>query len=202
MEKRTQNNEEISLGKLRAGDRAEFVKVVDTYSDLIYRLAMKMLGDTRDAEDVMQETFLKAFRSIENFRGGSSVSTWLYRIATNEALMMIRKRKPESYPVELDQEPADSDYQPVEIVDWGELPEDRLLTAENIDYLNKLVQLLSPALRIVFLLRDVMELSVRETGEVLGITETAVKTRLSRARLQLRQDLSRFFDQSILEKGK
>ncbi len=86
---------EISLEKLIAGDRAEFARLVDTYSSSIYRLGLKMLGNPQDAEDVLQNTFMNALIHLSSFEGRSSVATWLYRIATNEALMLIRKRKPE-----------------------------------------------------------------------------------------------------------
>ena len=190
---KTNAQDEIHIEKLQAGDRAEFAHLIEVYSEYVYNLAVKMLGNELDAEDVLQETFLKAFRSIRSFKGDASISTWLYRIAANESLMVLRKRRPESYPIEIDREDEDENPTAVEIVDWGALPEEELLTAENIDYLNALVQSLSPALRIVFLLRDVMELSVREASEVLGVTENVVKTRLSRARLQLRQALSQYF---------
>ena len=192
---------ELNVERLQSGDRSEFARLVEQYSDLIYRLAIRMLGDDQDAEDVLQETFLKAYRSIGSFQGQSNISTWLYRIATNEALMLIRKRKPENQRMEIDEKDAEEDSAPLQIVDWAALPEEQLLSGETLDYLNQIVQNLSPALRIVFLLRDVMDQSVRETAEVLGIGESAVKTRLSRARLQLRQQLSTYFDEDHVNKG-
>jgi RNA polymerase sigma-70 factor (ECF subfamily) len=191
---------EISLTLLQSGDQAEFAKLVEQYSDFIYKLAIKMLANDQDAEDVLQETFLKAFRSINGFRGNSSLSTWLYRIATNEALMLIRKRKPENQQIDIDKEDEEEKETPLQIVDWAALPEDQLLSVESIAYLNKIVQKLTPALRIVFILRDVMDQSVRETADVLELSETAVKTRLSRARLQLRQQLSEYFGQEKIDK--
>lgn len=180
----------LSLEKLQSGNKDEFARLVERYSDPIYRLAIKMLGNTQDAEDVLQETFLKAFRSIQNFKGFSSAGTWLYRIAVNEALMLIRKRKPEQKQVVLDADESDDDQIPVQIADWEPVPEDQLMSAENLTHLNALVQSLSPALRVVFLLRDVQEMSVKETAEVLGISEESVKTRLSRARFKLREGLT------------
>lgn len=189
----------LSLEKLQAGDRNEFARLVELYSDLIYRLAVKILGNSQDAEDALQETFLKAFRSIKDFKGLSSVTTWLYRIAVNEALMILRKAKPEQTRLELDDQDADEGVEPVQLADWEPVPEDKLLSAESMQVLNGLVQDLSPALRVVFLLRDIQELSVRETAEVLGVTEIVVKTRLSRARFQLRQGLSRYYSGQVLE---
>ncbi|MCX6036083.1 MAG: sigma-70 family RNA polymerase sigma factor, partial [Chloroflexi bacterium] len=90
-----ENKTEISVEALRAGNREEFSRLVDTYSGPIYRLGIKMLGIPADAEDVLQNTFLKAFQHLKDFEGRSSLSTWLYRIASNEALMLLRKQRPE-----------------------------------------------------------------------------------------------------------
>jgi RNA polymerase sigma-70 factor (ECF subfamily) len=86
----------FSLEALRKGDRAEFARLVEAYSPLIYRLGVKMLGDEQDAEDMLQETFIKAYRHLATFDGRSSPSTWLYRIAANEALMVLRRKRPET----------------------------------------------------------------------------------------------------------
>ena len=101
----SKETETISLELLKAGDRAEFARMVDAYSNRIYLLALKILNDAQDAEDVLQETFLKAFRSISDFEGRSSISTWIYRIATNEALMLLRKRHPEAVSLDEKEDP-------------------------------------------------------------------------------------------------
>ena len=191
----------ISLEALKAGDRAEFARLVETYSDQVYRLALKILGDTQDAEDVLQETFIKALRSISNFEGRSSLSTWLYRIAVNEALMIIRKHKGDV--VSIDEEKVDEEGQaePVEIVDWCCLPESELMGAEARGFLDQAIQRLSPALSAVFVLRDIQGLSVRETAEALNISEVAVKTRLLRARMKLREELSVYFAERLSERS-
>jgi RNA polymerase sigma-70 factor, ECF subfamily len=191
------NSEPFSLEALRAGDRAEFSRLVETYSGLIYRLALKMLSHPQDAEDVLQETFLKAFRGIKNFDGRSSLSTWLYRIAANESLMSLRKHKTPL--VSLD-EPSGSEeemQEPLEIVDWCCLPEKELLSGEARLHLDRAIENLPPNLRIVFLLRDIEGLSTLETGEALNLSETAVKTRLSRARLRLREQLSGYYGELV-----
>lgn len=183
----------VSLEALRAGSRVEFALLVDTYSPLVYRMGLKMLGNPQDAEDVLQETFIKAFRHIQDFDGRASISTWLYRIATNEALMVLRRKHPEMVSVE---EPAASvteDQEPLQIVDWCCIPEEELMTAEGRAYLDQAIGTLPASLRLVFVLRDIEGLSTRETAEVLSLTETAVKTRLSRARLRLREELSSYF---------
>jgi RNA polymerase sigma-70 factor, ECF subfamily len=189
--------EDFSLEALRAGDRAEFARLVETYSNIIYRLAIKMLKDPQDAEDVLQETFLKAYKHLSSFDGRSSLSTWLYRIATNEALMAIRKRKIVTVSID---EPLEDDeplQPPIEIVDWCCLPESELMTAEARSYMDQAVDLLSPALRAVFVLRDIEGLSTQETAEVLNLSEEAVKTRLSRARLRLRELLSEYYGERV-----
>lgn len=190
----------ISLEALRNGDRAAFAQLVDAYSNKIYRLALKMLNDSQDAEDVLQETFMKALRAISTFEGRSSLSTWLYRIAVNEALMLLRKRRPDIVSVEDERADAEGESEPVEVVDWCCLPEQELESAETRRFLDLAIQRLSPALRAVFVLRDIEGLSVRETSESLGISEVAVKTRLLRARLRMREELSVYFGERMTEK--
>lgn len=185
-------NEAFSIEALQAGDRAEFARMMDYFSNPIYRLGLKILGSEQDAEDVLQETFIKAYRSMEKFEGRSSLSTWLYRIATNEALMLIRKRKP-TLDLVLENDNEENDGMPTEIIDWCCLPEDELLSTESRDFLEEAVQVLSPSLRLVFLMRDVELLSIKETAEILEISESAVKVRLMRARLKLREELTQYF---------
>lgn len=193
---------EISLEALRAGDRTAFAALVDVYSERIYRLALKILGDAQDAEDVLQETFIKALRALPTFEGRSSLSTWLHRIAVNEALMLVRKRKPEMASIDQEDENVEGEEQPVEIVDWCCLPESELLNTESRRALDAAVQKLSPALRVVFVLRDVQGLSVRDTAEALNLSEVAVKTRLLRARLKLREELSTYYAERVAERSK
>jgi RNA polymerase sigma-70 factor (ECF subfamily) len=175
---------------------------MERYSPKIYRLALKILNDPQDAEDVLQETFIKALRSLPNFEGRSSLSTWLYRIAVNEALMVVRKRRPDLISIDQEKEDGQGESEPVEIVDFCCLPEADLLSAESMRFLDSAILQLSPALRAVFVLRDVERLSVRETSETLGISEVAVKTRLLRARLKLRELLSAYYGERISERSK
>ncbi len=186
-------SEGLSLEALRRGDRTEFARLVDAYSDTIYRVAMKMLENSQDAEDVLQETFIKAYRGLKNFDGRSRLSTWLYRIATNEALMVIRRGQKVAVSIDEPLSEEEDLVEPRQIVDWCCQPEDELMTAEARQYLNHAIDLLPPSLRVVFVLRDLEGLSTAETGEVLNLSETAVKTRLSRARLRLRESLSGYF---------
>lgn len=193
--------EDFSLPALRAGDRAEFARLVEAYSGVIFRLAQKMLDNPQDAEDVLQETFIKAYRHLPGFDGRSRVSTWLYRIATNEALMLIRRRKQPALSID-DPYPSTGENgdnpEPLQIVDWCCLPEEEFMSDEARAALNQAVEELSPALRVVFLLRDIEGLSTQEAADVLNISEAAVKTRLSRARLQLREKLTGYFGERLL----
>jgi len=194
---------EISREALLAGNQAEFSRLVDGYSGSIYRMALNMLANTSDAEDVLQNTFLKAFQHLKEFEGRSSLSTWLYRIAANEALMLIRKRRPEIGLADLQSEDQDNhDYTPVQLTDWCCLPEQELLSAESRTALDQAIQRLPEIMRIVFILRDIQGLSIHETMQVLGLTESAVKTRLLRARLRLREDLGTYFDQQVAKQTK
>lgn len=194
------SNEDFSLEALQAGDRAEFARVVDAYYTIIYRLALKILGNSQDAEDVLQETFIKAYRHISGFNGHSKLSTWLYRIATNEALMLIRRQKPGFVSIDEPMEDLDADQEPLQIEDWCCLPEKELLSSEARIYLDKAIDKLPASLRVVFVLRDIQGLSTLESAEVLDLSETAVKTRLSRARLRLREDLTGYYGEHILHR--
>ena len=172
--------------------------MVNLYSNPIYRLGLRMLGTPQDAEDVLQNTFLNALTHLRTFEGRSSLSTWLYRIAANEALMLLRRKKPE---VNLEDAEADGnaqDLKPTQFVDWSALPEDELLSSEGKKILDQTIQRLPEPMRIVFLLRDTEGLSIRETAEALDLTETNVKTRLLRARMFLREQLSTYYGERFI----
>lgn len=187
----------ISLTALHAGDRAEIVRLVEAYSGPIYRLGLRMLGNPQDAEDVLQNTFLNALTHISGFEGRSSLQTWLYRIAANEALMLIRRKKPAIDMVSAESE-EESVLRPSQFVDWSSLPEDQLLSGEGRQVIDRAISELPEPLRIVFILRDVEGLSIRETAEALNLTETNVKTRLLRARLNLREQLSVYYGNRLM----
>ena len=189
--------EGFSLSALQHGDQQEFSRLVDTYSGKIYRLAIKMLNQQQDAEDVLQETFVKAYRGLKSFDGRSKLSTWLFRIATNEALMIIRRKHPEVISIDEPVETEEGEQEPIQIIDWCCLPENELLSEETKGILDAAVQKLPERLKVVFLLRDIDDLSTHETAEVLGLSDTAVKTRLSRARLRLREELSGYFGERV-----
>lgn len=181
---------------LRAGDAAAYRTFVDENSASVYGLALKLLGDEQEAEDVLQETFLSAFRAIDRFEGRSKLSTWLYRIAYNASLMHLRKRE-RMTTFSLDQPYGDEEQaRPVAgdlLVDWSTVPDDRLLTAEARQEMDRAIAQLPESLRSAFILRDIQGLSGAETAEILGISVQAVKNRLHRARLSLRDRLSSYF---------
>lgn len=194
------NATSISTDALRQGDRETFARLVDAYSPQIYRLALRMLRDPQEAEDVLQDTFLSAFRGLGSFEGRSGPGTWLYRIATNQALMRLRLRRPEEVSVDDPVAGSDGDL-PRQLFDWCCLPEEDFMTGEAQAELDSSIEELSPALRSVFVLRDLQGISTQETAEILGISEAAVKTRLLRARLKLRERLSAYFTERAREAG-
>ena len=159
-----------------------------------------MLGDAQDAEDVLQETFIKAFKALPTFEGRSSLSTWLYRIAVNEALMQVRQRRPGQVSIDEELETEDGEREPVQIIDLKAMPEDELLSTETRRVLDHAIHRLPVTLRSVFILRDIEGLSVKETAEALEVNEAVVKTRLLRARLWLREQLSTYFSERKMEK--
>jgi len=177
----------------RKGDAAAFSELVSRYERKIFRLARHITNNDEDAEDVLQESFMKAYSHLDTFQGQSKFYTWLVRIAVNEALMKLRKRKSDKT-VSLD-EPTDTGEDTVvrEIAVWDEDPEQKYSQEELRRILDEAVEGLKPAFRTVFVLRDIEELSTEETAESLGISIPAVKSRLLRARLQLREKLTRFF---------
>ena len=181
------------VAKAREGDLAAFNELVQRYDRKIFRLAKHITQNDEDAEDVLQETFLKAFEHLGDFQGQSKFYTWIVRIAVNESLMKLRKRKSDRT-VPLD-EPVDTGEDQVvrEIAVWEDNPEQKYSREEMANILEEAVDTLRPAFRTVFVLRDIEELSTEETAEALGISVPAVKSRLLRARLQLREKLTRFF---------
>jgi len=177
----------------KRGDVAAFEDLVRRYDRNVFRIAQHITQNREDAEDVVQDAFLKAYENLEQFQGQSKFYTWLVRIAVNEALMKLRKRRPERT-VSLDEEvKTEDDSLPREVADWSPNPEQQYTQAELRDILTRTIQGLPPGFRTVFVLRDVEGLSTEETAEALDLSIPAVKSRLLRARLQLRERLSRYF---------
>jgi RNA polymerase sigma-70 factor (ECF subfamily) len=173
----------------KAGDKDAFGLLVERHESKIYGLCLKMLGNPEDAEDVLQEVFIKAFQALPGFREEARFTTWLYRIAHNACLMRIRKKKLET--VSLDR-PLDVEEGHIqrEVADWSTDPRADLMTEELSSVLTQHINELNPDNRIVFVLRDIHGLSTDDTANVLGLSVPAVKSRLHRARLYLRERLS------------
>jgi RNA polymerase sigma-70 factor (ECF subfamily) len=188
-------DEPILVAAAQNGDITAFETLVGRYERKILRLAQNITQNREDAEDVMQEAFLKAYEHLSGFQGNSRFYTWLVRIAVNQALMKLRKRRPNV--VSIDEEVnTGEDLIPREIEDWGPSPEDRYKQTELSGILSEVITDLDPSFRIVFQLRDIEELSTEETAEALGLSIPAVKSRLLRARLKLRQKLNKYFRRS------
>lgn len=181
------------VAEAKAGSYEAFEELVSRYENKIYRLGVNITGNSEDAEDVLQEAFLKAFQHLGEFRADSRFYTWLVRIAVNEALMKLRKqRSSRTVPLE-DDIGEDGDTIPRELADWKPNPEQIYAQAEIENILREAAQKLPASYRTVFLLRDVEDLSTAEAASVLGLTEGTVKARLFRARLMLREELSKVF---------
>ena len=188
------SDEEI-LARIRSGDKSACDLCIEKHAPSLYRLALRLMNNEADAEDVVQESFLNAFKAIDTFEGRSELGTWLYRITYNNVMMRLRGRPPDPVSVDstldLSEEGA---LVPQQFYDWCCLPEEDFQSAEVRLELEKAIRTLSPALGSTFILRDLEGLSTRETAVALDASEDVVKTRLRRARLQLREALSSYID--------
>jgi len=186
------DDESALVAAAKAGDVSAFETLVGRYERKIFRLTQNITQNKEDAEDSMQEAFLKAYEHLGDFEGNSRFYTWLVRIAVNQALMKLRRRRPNV--VSLDEEiDTGEDLVPRDVEDWGPSPEDRFEQTELGGILSKTIGELDTPFRTVFQLRDIEELSTEETAEALGLSVPAVKSRLLRARLKLREKLHPYF---------
>jgi len=175
--------------RVKSGDHDVFYQLIQPYERRVFATAMAILRNEADAEDTAQDSILKAFRHISQFRGEAKFSTWLLQITINEARMRKRRmtiRNMESIN-EIDE---DGDYRPREFADWREIPSESLERKEVRNALIAALNTLEEKYRSVFVMRDIQHLSIEETSKVLDITQASVKTRLLRARLMLRDLLS------------
>jgi len=186
---------EASLG----GDTAAFEELVRRYDCKLLRIAQQVTHNLDDAQEAVQESILKAYQKLDQFRGNSKFSTWLIRIALNEAFMKLRKRR--GTELALEYEGSDGDSLPRDLADWSPNPEQLYSRKELHEILRGALQSLAPSLRIVFVLRDIEELSIKETAGVLDLHPAAVKARHFRARLQLREKLTRHFKLPLPARG-
>ena len=200
--KLSEASDELSLVRAaKAGNIDAFEQLVRRYDRNVFRIAQHITQNREDAEDVVQEAFLKAFQNLQNFHEQSKFYTWLVRIAVNEALMKLRRRRTGKL-VSLDEDvQTEEDSVPREVADWAPNPEQLYNQAELHDILQKTIQGLPASFRTVFVLRDVEGLSTEETAEALDLSIPAVKSRLLRARLQLRNRLTKYFRRKGRESG-
>jgi len=190
-------DEHLLVAAAKKGNATAFEELVNRYEDKIFRLTKNITGNHEDAEDAMQEAFLKAYSHLQDFHGDSRFYTWLVRIAANESLMRLRKRRPNQFSLDEPVE-GDTDLMPRELEDWDPSPEQRYAHVELQGILAEIIDQLDPEFRIVLILRDLEELSTQESAEALGISISAVKSRLLRARLKLREKLNRHFRRGTL----
>ena len=190
-------NETKLIELARNGDKAALSQLVNTYSERIYNLALRILRKKEDAEDILQETFLTVIEKLHTFDGRSSFFTWIYRIATNASLMKLRKKKVIFKEIAEDPEYTESVESRV-FVDWSQDPSINVLDEEIKQKLDEAINKLSDIYRSVFVLRDIEGLSIKETSAILDITEENVKIRLRRARQFLRDYLSDYFEERVV----
>src|SRR5271169_1401677 len=191
----SQTEEAQLIKRVCAGDREAFYQLVRPYERMLYATAISVTKNSADAEEVAQEAVLKAFLNLASFRGEAKFSTWLVQITYNEAKMKLRKARAHLYEsIDEQQQNDDGDYIPNDFADWRPIPSEALESDEMRTMVQNAINLLAAIYREVLILRDVQLLTVKETVMVLGISEAAVKTRLHRARLLLRDSLAPGFD--------
>jgi RNA polymerase sigma-70 factor (ECF subfamily) len=188
-----QYDETELIARLQAGDKSACAECVDIHSPMVYRVGLRLMGNEAEAEDVMQETFLSAFRAIDSFEGRSGLGTWLYRIAYNAAMMRLRKPSPHTVSVEETLTGETMAVVPRQLFDWCCLPEEDFTSDEARTELEQAIHELPESLKTVFLMRELEGFSTADTAAALDLSEGAVKVRLHRARLWLRERLTPYF---------
>jgi RNA polymerase sigma-70 factor (ECF subfamily) len=191
-------SDEALVSDARTGDVAAFEELVSRYEEKLYRLAMRFVRNENDAKEILQDAFLLAWRKLPSFEGRAHFSSWMYRVTVNSSLMFLRSRNrhPE---VMLDDVEPDALNKAAEhseqgtAADWSQQPEEKLQSKELRLHIQKAVDALPDGLRTVFLMRDVEGLSTEETAELFSLSQVAVKTRLHRARLALREAIGHYF---------
>ena len=194
-------SEQELIIRLKAGDKAAWSECLDTHSPNVYALALRLMGSETEAEDVLQETFINAYKAIGSFEGRSGLGTWLYRIAYNASMMRLRRPKKELVSVEESLMTEDGRLIPEQLFDWCCLPEQEFETDEVKVRLERAIQELPEQYKAVFILRELEGLSTQETADALELTVGATKVRLHRARLWLRERLSPYFTEMATQEG-
>ena len=174
-----------------------FYSLIEPYERMVFAIAYSVLNNAADAEEVAQEAFLKALKGLRSFRGDAKFSTWLVQIALNEARARLRQNRSHLHQ-SLDEGSGtqDSEYMPMDLADWREIPSEALERKELKQRIEETLETLRPIYREVLVLRDIQHLSIAETSQALGISEDLVRTRLRRARLQMREALAPGYDGS------
>ncbi len=183
--------------RAREGDFDAFEVLVSGSEGKVYSHLLRLLGNPDDARDLLQETYLSAFRHLKSFKGDAAFSTWVYRIATNHALMRLRKKNPETVGLDEITVPSHEELKGRTISNWAVNPRDAVLRKEVRRMLDQAIQALPATYRAVVVLRDIQGMDTAETAEILGISEGAVKTRLHRARIFLREALNPYFEGEV-----
>jgi RNA polymerase sigma-70 factor (ECF subfamily) len=195
-------NEKSLLAAARRGDERAIRKLIDTYSPRLYNVALRILRNSQDAEDALQETFIMALNKLDQFDGRSAFLTWIYRIAVNSSLMALRKRRSRSKKEESIEVPGFEEIKSRQLIDWNADPLRRVMTNEMREVMDKAIDRLPPNYRTVFVLRDLEEFSTEEAAKILGISVANVKVRLMRARLFLREALDKYFHETNEAEGR
>jgi len=195
---RAETNDDLKLVQAsKNGDVAAFEQLVRRYDGKLFRIAQSVTHNREDSQDAVQEAFLKAYQHLGDFRGDSQFSTWLIRITLNQSLMKLRKLR-RTKEMSLNEDfGTDEDVLPREVIDWAPNPEQLYGASELRNILIKTIEELPPILRAVFVLQDLEGLSTDQTAEALNLSQSAVKSRLRRARLQLRERLNKYFGKSV-----
>lgn len=192
-----EDNDQALIERIHRGDKSACAECVERHSPGVYRLALRITGNEAEAEDVVQETFLSAFKAIDSFEGRSGLSTWLYRIAHNTALMRLRRVRPDQVSVDDEEVFGEGLDVPRQLHDWCCLPERDFESSEARAELERAIRELPEKLLAVFVMRELEALSTEETADALDVSIDVVKVRLHRARLQLRERLSSYFTELV-----
>jgi RNA polymerase sigma-70 factor (ECF subfamily) len=184
------------LTALRQRDPAAFAQLFELYSDKIYRLALGLLEDENEAEGIVQDTFMRLLERLHQFEGRSALGTWLYRMAYNLSIDQLRKRQP-VFSLADDNDAADDLPMPAIFTDWRDAPETWLASNELSVELDQAIASLPARLKTVFILREIEGIATEECAQVLGISESAAKVRLHRARLLLRERLAEYVKELV-----
>lgn len=194
-------SEQQLIDALQQRERRACDQLVERYSSRLYDVALRLTGHPNEAEEVLQETFINACRSVDAFEGRSGLGTWLYRIATNNGLMRLRRKTALTVSLDAGHEAGEGEFQPHNLTDWSWDPESTALTTDLRSTLDAAVASLPPSLQAAFILRDIEGLSTEEAAEALGISREALKVHLHRARLMLRERLADYVGNAPLVTG-